>query len=250
MANLSLLADLTVFPITRQNIFDMWTTSDLQSITTDDLADELATVDSGSDFSNATLTPVPGQFFYHLAENLVYGWFDEVDNTGVSLWLAIGPDRFEVPCLAAEPIPAGAPVDLIYDKVVGLPTEPHPVPMGFNQSGINKPQNINDGPDFGGDTTVSGAWCRIAIDGIVWGRIENPQSNLSEGLVSIPSSRPICMDPQDPTSLIEGTSWATPLFNCVGASVYNAQPGVGNLVPTEPTHMLRFRFAPRVIVPF
>lgn len=256
MADITMLADLSTFPVTRQELFDMWTTAQLSGITAADLANELSAINVGTDFSDAPegTDLRPGTLFYHLADNLMFCWFDQIDDTGVSLWLAIGPDRFEVPCLAKEPIPAGAPVEIDYDKWCGLPTESHQVPLGYNQSGIlnsidvNVPVVRSGVTEFGGETTASGAWFRCAIDGIMMGIQLDPSSHDTQPLQDFSSSQPLAMDPDNPLHLQSADTWATPLTNVVGVCIPESSLGGG--VATEPVYTFKFQFAPRVVIPF
>jgi len=262
MPNLSMIADLSTFPVTRQDLFDMWVTSVLaEGIDEGDLADDVTPISLGTDFSDAPSGTdlKPGNLFWHQADNLLFCYFDEVNDTGVSLWLAVGPDRFDVPCLTKEPIPSASPVELDYDRIVGVPTEATQVPLGFNQSGIQNGVTINDPvlrvnsegstvTEFGGDTAASGTWIRVAIEGIVYGRQQDPSSNESTSLIDIANAPPISMDPADPTSLITANTWATPLWNVVGIGLQETTGPSG--VPTEPVFTFKFQFAPRVVVPF
>lgn len=144
----------------------MWRDAALGTIARDDLAPGIFTFDRATHLTAATSTPFPGHAFYSQAEALLYIFHDEVEGTGVSLWLAIGPDRFDVACVAAEPIPAGAIVEPLIDKYVRVATEASnhaaAISMGANQAGI-------DFDDVSNPTTAaSGAWIPVAVDGNIW----------------------------------------------------------------------------------
>ena len=249
MANLSLLADLSEFPIDRQDIFDAWTTADLEMLVEGDLGDGLVVVSTGTDFSDAPSSPMPGNLFYNVADNLLFCWFDEIDDTGVSLWLSIGPDRFDVPMIAAEPLPSGVPVEVVYDKWAGLPTEATQMPIGFNQSGIvnsitrNDPVDRGGVTEFGGDTTASGAWFRCAIEGNIFGQQADPDNQADLSIQDIQAGAPISMDITDPLSLVSSGSWGGTNRNPVGMALYEAN---GPNRATEAPHTLKFRFDPRI----
>lgn len=170
MATLTNTEDLSL-PLTRQELFNMWATATVGTIAKTDLAPGVFTMDVGSDLTSATNTPEPGHTFYSHVDQLMFVFHDEIDNTGVSLWLAVGPDRFDVACLANSPIAAGAVVQPDYDKWVGVSTGASGSPafqtaIGTNAQGIN----LNDPAII--STAASGTWIPVSIDGIVWGLIE------------------------------------------------------------------------------
>lgn len=173
--------------ITRQTLADMWSNASIPPIATSDLDPAFQPVFVGTNFSDASASlpnPNPGHLFWHQQHGLMYVFTDMLDvldtsdATGVSLWLAIGPDSFETACIAAEPIPAGAVVEPYYDRWVKVfrPDAGNfagetlgPAPLGVNQSGI-----LDDyDPQLAyGTTAESGAWIRVGIDGYV--RIWHP----------------------------------------------------------------------------
>lgn len=192
MARLSVTTDLTG-DITRQDLVDMWSDSSIAAIQLADLSPSFQDVVVGSGFSDAPTSLPPGKLFYHKADQLMYVWTDALDvldngeNTGVSLFLALGPDRFDTACLAAEPIPAGAVVEPLVDRWVRVfrPsqrqfTESLPVPIGINQSGIPDSYEKGEGGWDEGTTAESGAWIRVAIDGIARALYFKPDTNVSE----------------------------------------------------------------------
>lgn len=249
MAVLQLTKDLSTFPIDTADLSQMWTTANLQDISAADLSPDVILPLTATTFSDFPTEPAPGQPVYHLVDNIWYIWHDEVDSTGVSLWLAAGPDRFEVPCLAFEPIPAGALVDLVYDKWVALPTEPHQRPLGANQSGINNMETMNDATQ---DTSDSGTWIRVAVEGIVVGVLDDAANNPSEpNLTNWQGAELIAMDTSKPWSLVGGMAPTFPPLNPIGISTRDV-PQFGGTVtnPTEPAHYVPFQLQPRVYRPF
>jgi len=256
MANFSLTTDLDSFPITRQELFNMWADAGLDPLTQDDFSDEIAPITIASDFSDAPTNPLPGQLLYHRIDNLVYCWHDEVDNTGVSLWLAIGPDRFDIACLADEAIPAGYPCQLTYDSRVIVATGGHGqvFPIGMNQSGINDMSKINDGPVYGGETALTDSWIRVGVDGIMAAKVDFASSSPSEGMVDM-TRRLICIDP-DPAR--KGSAAEAGLFNSAGAlrynpigvSVDNAVQASSGVRVTEPSYFFKIIFNPRQYIAY
>jgi hypothetical protein len=120
-------------------------------------------------------TEAPGKLWWNTREQLMFVYTDVFEDTGVSLWLAFGPDRIETPCLAAEPLPPGAVVESWFDRWVTVADQTNgvlgdgvPRPIGLNQSGTHFPMNedTNSAGENYVETQASGAWCRIAIDGI------------------------------------------------------------------------------------
>lgn len=199
MATLSVTTDLSG-KISRQELFNMWANATLSSILEGDTSPDLVDVDVGSSFSDAPsgMSLPPGKLFYHRGEQLYYVWTDELDvmdngrGTGVSLWLAWGPDRVETACLAAEPIPAGAAVEVYYDRWV-RPAYPNrawsplhsgvsgPAVIGLCQSGI--PEGVNENRIA--ETQESGTWVRVGIDGIMRAWHKKPDTGVSESDIVI-----------------------------------------------------------------
>lgn len=174
MANLSLIEDLSL-PITRQDLFNMLSTAQVGTIDRDELVPGMATIDVVDYLTNATTSPQPGQFLHCERERRTYCWHDEVEGTGVSLWLAIGPDRFDVACIANSPVPAGAVVQLYHDRWVGMSTgaSGHVAlqrAIGTCPAGLRTYTLHQTGTVFEGlQTQASGAWIPVSIDGIVFG---------------------------------------------------------------------------------
>ena len=247
MANLTIVTDVSTFPITRQTLYNMWSEATLGSIAEPDLDESVNPITQGSDFSDAPATPEPGALFFHGNENVLYVWHDEIDNTGVSLWLAAGPDKFETAMLAEEPIPFGYPVDISYDRRAVIADRDRNRPVGFNQSGIIKPEGINDGPTYGGDTTASGAWFRCGIDGLIHGVMENALSSPSQALVTIVETEYFALDPLADGRVVQAGSTAGSgqlHWNPVGFITERLITPGGTTI-SEPVYVFKFMFAPR-----
>jgi hypothetical protein len=206
MVKLSVLEDLTVQPITRQTLHDMWTTATLQTITEDDLAPELLPlVSQGSEPSVA-----PGKIWHDPRDELYKVYTDVLDGTGVSLWLAFGPDRLETACLCAEPIAAGACVAVTYDRYVTPASNPGDSGdvrfIGVNQSGVFWP--LNEGTS---DTAASGTWIRVGLEGIM-PVFRNDGGAVSSLYYSINHNEPLFIDPRFAGQVITSDASPTPDF--------------------------------------
>lgn len=250
MATINPLVDLSAEPITRQTLQSMWDGS-LSTIAQADLSDDFLITQSGTDFSDAPTSPVPGTLFFHKAENVMYCWHDEIDGTGVSLWLAIGPDKFETACLTNQPVEAAGPVDLVYDRVVAPATanlQSPPWVLGFNQSGVHNPITINDGPTYGGVTAASGTWIRVGVDGLVYGKQNQPSSHESSGLVGLTQAEPLALE-HDAAKQMSLISTAGGIHSkadgWVGLSTQWLVNEATNTPFTEPANIFKFIYSPR-----
>lgn len=190
MARLSVTTDITT-TVTRQTLQDIWTQATIGNFQDDDfdfIGDSSLGVAVASTWDSAPSGPQPGKLFYHQGEQLLYVWTDELDNTGVSLWLAIGPDVFESACLAKEPIPAGAVVEPWMDRWVklGAPSteqaQTNWYPIGVNQSGLPEPDDLYSE----GVTSQSGAWIKVAIDGLPRAWFPKGDTGVSEANFGVP----------------------------------------------------------------
>lgn len=171
MANLSNTEALTL-PIDRQDLYNMFANATLGTIGADEVVDGLFAFDVGTDITAATSSPEPGHLFYAKNERVMYCYHDEVDDTGVSLWLAIGPDRFDIAMLADSPVPAGAVVQYKYDRWVGVSTGAsahiaNQRAIGTCAAGMGGDWFTN-GVSYDLTTQASGTWIPVSIDGIVW----------------------------------------------------------------------------------
>ena len=164
--------------VTRQTLFDL-------------LANALGGLVVRSDFestinvitvdSTVTSSPNPGQILYDQTDLLWKCYFDMVDNTGVSLWLSFGPDRFDEALIASEPIPYGAAVRL--DSTRGgrwarlTNGYQDPAVIGLNQNGTG----------IVGSTTASGSWFPCGIEGFMTGWFPTKGSSTETGLAGASS---------------------------------------------------------------
>lgn len=155
-------------PVTRQTLFDAWNLAAGSTIQESDLDGDILPAVTATD----PPTPAPGRLWFDKYDQLLKVYVDEIDGTGVSLWLAIGPDRFDIPVLAAEAVPFGAAVQFTGTgrkvqlppdvttlngmAVAALETEYAKI-IGFNNSSPTPSEN----------TAASGAWFACAIEGFV-----------------------------------------------------------------------------------
>jgi len=242
------------FPISRQDLYDMWDGA-LSSVGATDLNVSMLPIMAGSDMSLTPVDPAPGTWYWNRSENVMYIFHDVIDNTGVSLWLACGPDKFETAMLADEVIPAAEPVDLSYDRRCVRANAARNRPVGFNQSGVPDPISMYDGPDYSGDTAVTDQWIRVGVDGLIYGRIENALSSLSDTHVNPAANTLLCLDnvPERRGSLVEagGVNGSTALrYNPVGITTRAVQTPVVGTPVTEPIFYFKFNFAPREYMAF
>lgn len=219
--------------------------SNLTTIGLSDLASDVLSIRIGTNFSDAPSSPDPGQLYWHRMDSLMYCYHDQVDDTGVSLWLAIGPDRFETACLASEPIPAGAVVQPVVDRWVArhsnsaasndwLRDGTHMCVVGLNQSTLQEP--VYYGGNVAYPTTASGTWFRCAIDGIAYGWISS--SNVTANATPVTSDlRPFAPSLAQRGALVLAinTSTNAPVHNpCAMGLVLAPSPAsetVGRLFP-------------------
>jgi hypothetical protein len=252
-------------PITRQDLFDMWSTGALSGITVDDFAEGFLPIVVGSSFSEAPQTPQPGQLYWHQAENLMFCWTDEIEGTGVSLWLSIGPDRFDAAMLTKSVVACGEGVELVGPgRVVQaiIPAEvsrtEFPVVCGFNQSGINNPPELIGGQEpveplvnasgetyWMGETAISDTWIAVGIDGFVY-MGSCPGSHPSEALSAWSNQGAVIMNsvPGLPAGVLRSNDITDPFGHIVGGTVaYNLK--ADSLARTEPWWLTRVSFMPR-----
>jgi hypothetical protein len=163
--------------VTRQTIYDLVRLATIGTVQQSDLDSGVLTVVSQS----LAPTPSPGLLWWNQTEQLMMVYTDMIDNTGASVWLAIGPDRFDVAVYAEEPIPYGAavvPGNTGGVRAVRLP--PHPsefVATGVTVSrfsslrvlGLNQETQHGAGGTLTAPTTPSGTWFRCATVGVARG---------------------------------------------------------------------------------
>jgi len=275
MANLNPLISFEE-PVTRQDLFDMWSTASFSGVGVDDFADGFIPVVIASSFSSAPSTPQPGQMFWHQSENVMYVFHDEVDNTAVSLWLAIGPDKFETAVLTVEPCGAGVGLEICGpDRRVQVNRSASesnrlqvPTCVGFNQSHINAPITNNlDGETshdaaemgyafyctsgecsgqtyWGGETAQSGEWIRMGIDGLVYAASATG-SHPSANLATWTSTGGVCMDTIFDGCVQDINGMEFPWNNMIGATtMWNVRSGSAQR--TEPWWLTKIAFCPRM----
>lgn len=139
--------------VTRQTLYDLWALGTLGQVASGDIAVGLMPLLSGT---GTTVGQLPGTILFDGRDQLWKVFVDMVDNTGCSLWLAFGPDRFEEACVAAEPIPCGAAVR---------------VDSGQGGRWVRRSSGWGDGGIIGfnqdAETTASGAWLPVGVYGMV-----------------------------------------------------------------------------------
>lgn len=164
--------------VTRQTIYDLVRLASIGTVQESDLDAGVLTIVSQSLPPTAIL---PGMLWWNQTEQLMMVYTDMIDNTGCSVWLSIGPDRFDVAMYAEEPIPFGAavvPGRTGGIRAVRLP--PHPSEyvatgatvsrfMSLQVLGLNQETRHGQGGTFSAPTTASGSWFRCATLGIARG---------------------------------------------------------------------------------
>lgn len=261
-------------PFTRQDLFDMWATAAFSEITTEDFADGFNPIVISSSFSGFPTSPDPGQLVWHQEENVMYCYHDVIDDTGVSLWLAIGPDKFETAMLLKGPAAVGTGVELtgpgrtcqVYDSTGTQTDKRHmaPVVVGFNQSHINsqlRPDYDDEsvpgdwiyfntsGDDSGatyfmGETAVSGEWIRVAIDGLMY-MASAPGSAITLGLSTwTDGPGTVGMSLEFPGTVNDSNDSEAPFNLFIGVQPFwNLREG--SLTRTEPWWLTKIAFCPR-----
>lgn len=185
--------------VTRQTLYDLVALASIGTVDGSDMAAGTMPILSQSlPPDDAQLTP--GLVWWDQTEQLMKVWTDMIDGTGCSVWLAFGPDRFDIAALATEPLPFGAAVQFAnHLREVKLPLDPgslsalgdsngrleHCKVIGFQNkttlSGITAP------------TADSGTWVAVAVQGICWAwyPLYNPSTSyasIGTGVDSIISS--------------------------------------------------------------
>lgn len=101
--------------------------------------------------ATAPSSPGPGALWYDTGSQLWMGFVDAVEGTGVSLWVSVGPDRFDEPMLTAAPIPPRSVVRLVDSRRVTPCPDAWARPFGVS---------LNDA------TAASGTWMGVCVEGI------------------------------------------------------------------------------------
>lgn len=235
----SLTPGLTINPgevVTRQTIYDILALAGLNgNVQASDLSADMITVTTQS---LPPSNPPPGLVWFDQTEQLLKVWTDVLDGTGVSCWLACGPDAFDVALLAAEPIPYGAaviPAPNLGLRAVTTPTDPGSQASMVTAAGwtalgrfynlqflgINQTTHPTLGP-YNPYTVPSGTWFtgRIMGRAICWapGSRGNPALDASmqqDYLTCFLSGASIMTNPSGVSMLrgavasIGGTDWTT-----------------------------------------
>lgn len=130
--------------VTAQILHDMIETATLTGLTAADLSSNVQVLVAQA----AAPDPSLYSFWWRTEswEPLLY-----VYATPYDIWLAAGPDRFDIPFQASEPLFKGACVVSAGASQVGIATGPTINVIGFAQ-----------------DTAVSGAWVGVATCGLGW----------------------------------------------------------------------------------
>jgi hypothetical protein len=166
--------------VSRQTIYDLVRLAAIGTVQASDLASGTLTIVSQTLPPNL---PQPGLLWWDMEEQLAKVWTDILDGTAVSLWLAIGPDRFDAAVLATEPIPFGAAVEASYGGIRSVQLPPHPTVVnnqGYTAGrfenlrvlGFNQGTTHGSNGTFTAPTAPSGTWLPIGISGIM--RTWNP----------------------------------------------------------------------------
>lgn len=155
--------------VSRQTIYDLLAHAGGGQVTSSDLSIDCLSVVTQSE----PPTPYPGKLWFDQTDQLLKLYVDVLDGTGVSLWLAIGPDRFDIPMLAGQPIPFGAAVQVAGNgRYTKLPPGPLELQAMSWQKGMWESWKVigfnNDGIAANANTAASGTWFACAIDGICW----------------------------------------------------------------------------------
>jgi hypothetical protein len=221
MAKITVNTDLTIRPITRQTLYDMWGDAIFGQVGTSDLGNDFMPVNVGTGYSDMPASPRPGEHYWDQGQKLLFIFHDEIDSTGVSLWLASGPDRFETACLTSQPITAGALCSPVVDRWV-QPYNPSESPIGniigANQSGLQWPAHQ------GFDTAASGTWVRMGIEGYMWGVFQSTSaSGFHYSLIEKIPLAPNQLSADGSVIRAEQTM-KTPVLDRIGWNLYAAAP--------------------------
>lgn len=156
--------------VTRQTIYNLLANATGGVVYASDVSADVIMIASQSEAPD----PSPGKLWWDQTDNLLKVYVDMLDGTTVSVWQAIGPDRFDVIMYATEPLPFGAAVQPsgTGKRHAQLPPDPLTLfNMGWRTAmweawkvvGFN-----NNGPSALHETVQSGTWFACAVDGYVW----------------------------------------------------------------------------------
>lgn len=155
--------------VTRQTIYDLVNNAIGGTVQESDLSQGVLQMVTSSE---APSSPYPGKPWFDQTDQLFKVYTDILDGTAVSLWLSVGPDRFDTAMIAAEPIPYGAAVQLTGDgRYAKLPPDPISLDQmgkGYYEWEVAKVVGFNNnGTMLAAETVDSGSWFACAIDGFV-----------------------------------------------------------------------------------
>lgn len=160
--------------VSRQTIYDLVANAIGGTVGASDLTDEVVVVVSQSEAPAGTELK-PGLVWWDQTEQLMKVYTDMIDGTGASVWLSVGPDRFDVAALATEPIPFGAAVMFAGEnRKVKLPPDPitlentGPSETRFEHCKVIGFNNKTAFSTFTAQTADSGSWFPCAVQGICW----------------------------------------------------------------------------------
>lgn len=178
---MNLIAGVTITPgeqVTRQTLYDVWANAGMGAVGANDLGAGVLPIIVGS---QETTSAQPGAVWYDQTELLWKCYFDQVDNTGCSLWLSFGADRFDEAFLAAEPIPPGSAVRI--DTTMG-------------NRWVRRTAGYNDGSVIGfsqkPNTAASGTWFVGGVEGVCWGWFAiKPTGNTETGNSTVTLGAPL-----------------------------------------------------------
>jgi len=264
MANLNPLISFTE-PVTRQDLFDMWSAASFSGVTVDDFAEGFMPVVLASSFSDAPSSPQPGQPMWHMSENLMFVWHDELEGTGVSLWLAIGPDRFDTAMLTKTAVACGEAVELVGPGRTVQAIEMNeagrnelPQLCGFNQSGINAPNELVGGQEpvealvnesgetyWMGETAATDSWIAVGTDGIMY--MGSPSgSHPTQAMADWANGNSLILHAVEglPAGVVSSNDITDPFAHIVGTvAIWNIK--ADSTARTEPWWLTKSVFLPR-----
>jgi hypothetical protein len=164
--------------VTRQTLYDLVANATIGgSVQASDLAADVKAITSQS---LAPSNPIPGLLWFDQTEQVLKVWTDCIENTACSVWLAVGPDAFDVALYATEPIPYGAAVVAALGaggRAAALPTNPGGQgAAGYTLTrfenlrfmGVNQSVSPTLGP-CNHNTAASGTWFASRIYGHAYG---------------------------------------------------------------------------------
>lgn len=199
--------------VTRQTLWDLWARATGGQVSTGDFASHVFPIVNGS---TPTSGPSPGLIWYDQTDLVWKCFYDQVDNTGVSLWMAFGPDRFDDAFLASQPIPGGAL-------------------CAFNPAGTGRMVILQDGRrtsttvcvNVTNTTIASGAWFTGAVEGFVKGWFPFKYSGATDSTNIIAGTNPnraVLPAPWVPGGIAQGSGGNIAQQFIVGLGLFKMDP--------------------------